>query len=355
MDMFRATLQLPVETIEQPFIKSTSLEYIQPFLKIVGYQGLVDKVSAFFIKNLAQPWQTMFKVFNRCLTSRLTGHDQTKINVMQIFYAVINKVHVDYASLLWWYFIHYVQQKKNDYHSIKDDTPLVIVYTTGKVTIKGMLIPDDLLIVEIRDIQAYKDYKEKYGGVEVLMIQPELVESTQGMNRTPRATRKNIPDEVVQKKKIKGTLVAEETNSLRKYLKIRFKQREPSTTTPPLPIEQHMLHEDIKKLVDGDEKSTTDEFANTKKDDKTDDADDHTDHALIKTQRTGSLEIRTEKMQTPIPSPLRSPRKDLSSYKAIDQELIVFVTPTPSTSTQDHSKPTSNKCKILPRSIAKMN
>ncbi|GJT66172.1 zf-CCHC domain-containing protein [Tanacetum coccineum] len=32
-------------------------------MKIVGYEGIVDKVSAFFTKNLAQPWQTMFKKF----------------------------------------------------------------------------------------------------------------------------------------------------------------------------------------------------------------------------------------------------------------------------------------------------
>ncbi|GJZ48030.1 hypothetical protein Tco_0601862 [Tanacetum coccineum] len=48
-------LVLPVETPKQPFILPTSLEYIQPFLKIVGYQGLVDKVIAFYTKNLAQP------------------------------------------------------------------------------------------------------------------------------------------------------------------------------------------------------------------------------------------------------------------------------------------------------------
>nr|GEU31817.1 retrovirus-related Pol polyprotein from transposon TNT 1-94 [Tanacetum cinerariifolium] len=100
VDMFRATLKLPVETLEQPFIPPASLEYIQPFLKIIVYQGLVDKVSAFYTKNLAHPWQTMFKVFNRCLTSQTFGHDLTKINILQIFQAVVNKVHVDYASLL---------------------------------------------------------------------------------------------------------------------------------------------------------------------------------------------------------------------------------------------------------------
>ncbi|GJT89536.1 hypothetical protein Tco_1078381 [Tanacetum coccineum] len=115
----------------------------------VGYQGVVDKVSAFFMKNLAQSWETMFKVFNRCLTTRTFGHDQKKINILQLFHVVINRTNVDYADLLWWDFMNNVFQKKDviqyprftkliiadlmkkypsispkldeDYHSIKDD------------------------------------------------------------------------------------------------------------------------------------------------------------------------------------------------------------------------------------------
>ncbi|GJR21404.1 hypothetical protein Tco_0969931 [Tanacetum coccineum] len=60
VDMFRANLKIPVETPEQPFILPATLEYIQPFLKIVGYQGFVDKVDAFYTKNLAQPSQTIY-------------------------------------------------------------------------------------------------------------------------------------------------------------------------------------------------------------------------------------------------------------------------------------------------------
>ncbi|GJV52021.1 retrovirus-related pol polyprotein from transposon TNT 1-94 [Tanacetum coccineum] len=109
VDMFRATLKLPVETPKQAFILPANFDYIKPFLRILGYQGSLEKVSAFFTKHLAQPWQTMFKVFNRCLTSWLTGHDQTKINVLQIFHAVINYVQVDYASILWRDFLNCVQ------------------------------------------------------------------------------------------------------------------------------------------------------------------------------------------------------------------------------------------------------
>ncbi|GJQ98059.1 hypothetical protein Tco_0009198 [Tanacetum coccineum] len=51
VDMFRDTLKLPVETPDHPFIEPTDLKFNQRFLKIVGYEGLVDKVSAFFTKN----------------------------------------------------------------------------------------------------------------------------------------------------------------------------------------------------------------------------------------------------------------------------------------------------------------
>ncbi|GKC99152.1 hypothetical protein Tco_1169427 [Tanacetum coccineum] len=70
IDMFRATLKLPVETPDNPFIAPANIQIIESVLNRVGYQGVVDKVSAFYTKFLAQLWQTMFKVFNRCLTTR---------------------------------------------------------------------------------------------------------------------------------------------------------------------------------------------------------------------------------------------------------------------------------------------
>ncbi|GKE60416.1 hypothetical protein Tco_1510783, partial [Tanacetum coccineum] len=55
VNMFHSTLKRLVETPEQPFIPHTSLKFIQQFLKIFGYQCLVDKVSAFYTKKIAQP------------------------------------------------------------------------------------------------------------------------------------------------------------------------------------------------------------------------------------------------------------------------------------------------------------
>ncbi|GJX10805.1 hypothetical protein Tco_0200664 [Tanacetum coccineum] len=152
VDMFRDTLKLPVETLDNPFVAPVNIETIGSFMQTVGYQGVVDKVSAFYTKFLDQPWQTMFKVFNRYLTTKTSGHDQIKINILQLFHVVVNRTNVDYAALLWWDFTNNVFQKKNViqyprfikliiadlmekypsiprrldevYHSIKDDTPL---------------------------------------------------------------------------------------------------------------------------------------------------------------------------------------------------------------------------------------
>ncbi|GKB63908.1 hypothetical protein Tco_0920094 [Tanacetum coccineum] len=204
--------------------------------------------------NLAQPCQTMFKVFNRCLTTRTSGHDQTKINVLQLFHVVINQTHVDYTALLWWDFMNNMFQKKEaiqyprftkliifnlmkkfpnipkrideDYHSIKDDVPLVSVYTIGNVSVRGMLIPDAFLIAEIRETDDFKEYETVFMKVAVPMNQPQPVVSYQGTNRnTPRAHRSPIisagPLETKKRKQTAG-----ESSLPRKSLKITIKQKQ---------------------------------------------------------------------------------------------------------------------------------
>ncbi|GJY90813.1 hypothetical protein Tco_0506009, partial [Tanacetum coccineum] len=157
---------------------------------------------------------------------------------------------------------------EEEYHSIKDDTPLVSVYTTRKVTIKGMLIPPDLITDEIRETQEYKDYAKEFVGVDVPTIKPQPVESTQGENMTPRATRTpNHIDDVVQKKKEKRA--AGETSSPRPSLNIRVRQQKYISTTPIPPpkqenvaaVEEQLLKEDVVKIVECEyEESYASEF-----------------------------------------------------------------------------------------------
>nr|GEW07838.1 hypothetical protein [Tanacetum cinerariifolium] len=135
-------------------------------------------------------------------------------------------------------------------------------------------------------------------------------------------------------------------------------------------VEEKILEEDVEKIIEGgDEESYASEFVDTvfldeedfgnrinlksqkdnpkevddaddetkdeKKDDDADNKDDdQDDHVLIRNQRMVSSKIRTEKMQTPTPSPTRSPKKDLSSDKANNQESTVSVSQPPSISSQ---------------------
>ncbi|GJX64837.1 hypothetical protein Tco_0299180 [Tanacetum coccineum] len=269
VDMFRDTLHLLVETPENPFVAPVNIQTIEAFMNRIGYQGVVDKVSAFYTKNLAQPWQTMFKVFNHCLTTRTPGHDQIKINILQLFHDVINRTNVDYDALLWWDFINNVFQKKEaiqideDYHSIKDDIPLVSVYTIGNVLVRGMLILDEFLTKEICATNDFKEYETVFVGVDVPMNQPQPVVSTQEMHRsTPRAHRTPIVSTANPQGKKRKQNVGE-SSSPRKSQKITIRKRKQSSTLIPPPVaeaqeniakvQEKLDEEEIEKMLEGDE------------------------------------------------------------------------------------------------------
>ncbi|GJS77379.1 hypothetical protein Tco_0727260 [Tanacetum coccineum] len=388
VDMFRATLKLPVETPTHPFIAPATLKFIQSFLNIVGYQGNVDNQK----KDAIQ-----YPRFTKLII----------VDLMKKF-----------ASI--------PQRLEEDYHSIKNDIPLVSVYTTGNVTVKGMLILNEFLTDAIRETQEYKDYAKEFVWVNIPTIQPQPVESTQGTNRTPRAPRTLNPatavvDDVVSEKK-KGERVAGETSSPRSSLKVQIRQQSSFTTTsiPPLSddrerdeiheatlssltmhktakvakeqenvaiVQEKLLEEDINKMVDkdddfdatkfddsiylNDEEDTSDRIelvshkdkpesvdndddAEEKKDDKKDDNnndDDHTDHASIKVHVTVVRRLGKRRCRHPFLHP--SPRIDLSSNMDINQELTASTSLPPATLSKQ-SKPISKRYAHILGAIHKM-
>ncbi|GJW61500.1 hypothetical protein Tco_0110835, partial [Tanacetum coccineum] len=135
-----------------------------------------------------------------------------------------------------------------------------------------------------------------------------------------------------------------ETSSPRKSLKVTIKQKqvdegEKDEESYASKFAASMLHHDVDdsknrleprshnenpEYVDDD-----DENEKEKKDEKKDDVkdkhnDDHINHVLVGTHEIGSLENRTEKMQTPILITPRSPRINLSSDKNIASDLALW-------------------------------
>ncbi|GJV16713.1 hypothetical protein Tco_1362036 [Tanacetum coccineum] len=175
------TLHLPVETPENLFVAPANIHTIEAFMNIVGYQGVIDKVSAFFMKNMAQPWQTMFKKKEAIYYPRF----------IKLIIADLMKKYLNIPKRL-----------EEDYHSIKDDVPL------------------------IRETNDFKEYETVFIKVDVPMNQPQPVVSTQGTHRiTPSAHRSPTvfasPPETKKRHQIEG-----KSSSPRNSLKITIKRNQ---------------------------------------------------------------------------------------------------------------------------------
>ncbi|GJU49633.1 hypothetical protein Tco_1219188 [Tanacetum coccineum] len=70
---------------------------------------------------------------------------------------------------------------------------LTIASFLRKIVQKVVRLPVDLLIEDIRRTEAYQEYVEEYARLDVLMIQPSLVMSTQGTHRTLSAPSFVVP------------------------------------------------------------------------------------------------------------------------------------------------------------------
>ncbi|GKD34193.1 hypothetical protein Tco_1249702, partial [Tanacetum coccineum] len=231
-----------------------------------------------------------------------------------------------------WDFIHYVQQKK-EVIQYPRFTKLIIADIIEKYESIPNRLEEEYHV--IKDDTPF-DYEKEFVRVDIPMIQPQLVESAQGANRTPSATRTPNPANVVQRKR-KGKQVVGETKrediheatlirlALHKTAKIVEEQEN------MVAVQEKILKDDVDKIVEReDEESYASEFADfvfldeedsstriepeshkenletidddeEKKDDKKDDDDDDdddNDKALIRTRRTGSLKTRTKKMHT---------------------------------------------------------
>nr|GEY96815.1 hypothetical protein [Tanacetum cinerariifolium] len=111
---------------------------------------------------------------------------------------------------------------KEGYHTIKDDTPLVNMYTSREVTVRGMQIPNDLMRDEIKDTQAYKDYMKDDD-----RERDEIIEATQLSLAIDKTSK-----------------VYEEQQNV-------------------VVVEIRILEEDVEKLVKGEDESSGSDFADT--------------------------------------------------------------------------------------------
>ncbi|GKA27177.1 hypothetical protein Tco_0713345 [Tanacetum coccineum] len=253
VDMLRDALKLPVETLENSLIVPADLKYIPRFLRIVGYEGIVDKKDSI-----------QYPRFTKLIIADL----------MKKFPSIAPRL-------------------EEDYHSIKDDVPLGNVYTIRNVMVRGLLIPSDLLTDEIRASKEYTAYEEKF------VRKPSTTS-------TPPPGDDKERDDIAEASILSLTLhkialAAEAQENVAKVQDKIIKEDIDKFFDDEEDNSYASAFSDLEKKDDGKDD-----------DDKDVDDDDHVDHALVRKKVSGSSEIRNEKMQTPILSPPRSPGKDFS-------------------------------------------
>ncbi|GJS44297.1 hypothetical protein Tco_0569340 [Tanacetum coccineum] len=222
LDHFRTIFHLPQanDNNHASFVPPPSFSNMVPFYKqVLGFTMELKTVSNFKIPGLLQPWQTLCKIFSKCLTTRVTGWDQPPLQIMQMLYCFVNNIHVDYAELMWegiYYSLHHpatsipyprftkiiishymtifpdISRRAQDaYHNLQDDDIMKNIFNSGRNKNKvGMRIPAWMITEEMKLTEHYKMYAEVFG-LDVPLTQSQPTESTQGTHRTPSAPRQS--------------------------------------------------------------------------------------------------------------------------------------------------------------------
>ncbi|GJS10791.1 retrovirus-related pol polyprotein from transposon TNT 1-94 [Tanacetum coccineum] len=163
LDDFRTMFHLPQanDNNHDSFVPPPSFLDMVPFYKQqLGFTMELKTSLSFKTTSLLQPWQTLCKIFSKCLTTRVTGWDQPPLQIMKMMYCFVNNIHVDYAELLWeglYYSLHHLtssisylrftkiiishymtcfpdisRHARDMYHNLQDDDIMKNIFNSGR-------------------------------------------------------------------------------------------------------------------------------------------------------------------------------------------------------------------------------
>ncbi|GJT70313.1 hypothetical protein Tco_1029599 [Tanacetum coccineum] len=352
LDDFRTIFHLPQanDNNNALFVPPPSFSDMVPFYKqVLGFSMELKKVSNFKIPGLLQPWQTLCKIFSKCLTTRVTGWDQPPLQIMQMLYCFVNNIHVDYAELMWegiYYSLHHpatsipypqftkiiishymtifpeISRRARDaYHNLQDDDIMKNIFNSGRNKNKvGMRIPPWMITKEMKLTEHYKMYAEVFG-LDVPMIQ-------QSARLTPPAPVPTTEkaDEMILQDMIQVSLAEQKS------------REEQEARENVALVAEHLAAEEIEKLVE--ESENVDDSSPTRHDDtsipdtriepRSDKEKDEITDEVFELRRRAKGKNVEESRISPIPSPTRSPR-NLSTLVSPDTEKLQELTVTHST------------------------
>ncbi|GJW76024.1 retrovirus-related pol polyprotein from transposon TNT 1-94 [Tanacetum coccineum] len=278
------------------FVPPPSFSDMVPFYKqVLGFTMELKTVSNFKIPGLLQPWQTLCKIFSKCLTTRVTGWNQLSLQIMQMLYCFVNNIHVDYAELMWegiYYSLHHpatsipyprftkiiishymtifpdISRRARDaYHNLQDGDIIKNIFNSRRNKNKvGMRIPAWMITNEMKLIEHYKMYAEVFG-LDVPLTQLQPTECTQGTHRTTSAPRS--PNPAMEPAESMQTAKKADEMILQDMLQVSLAEQksheEQEARENVALVYEHLAAEEIEKLVE--ESENVDDSSPTRHDD----------------------------------------------------------------------------------------
>ncbi|GJU14531.1 retrovirus-related pol polyprotein from transposon TNT 1-94, partial [Tanacetum coccineum] len=192
---FRTIFQLPQATNNnhELFVDAPKFPEMVPFyINNIGFTMELRSPSNFKTTGLVQPWQTLCKMFSRCLATRVTGlhysleHPSTLIPYPRFTKLIVSHYMTAYPEIS--------RRVRDKYHNLKHDEMVKSIFNSRKNKAGfGMKIPNWMITDEMKLTENYRMYDAVFG-VDVPTTQSQPIESTQGMHRITSALRTPNPD-----------------------------------------------------------------------------------------------------------------------------------------------------------------
>ncbi|GKA70827.1 hypothetical protein Tco_0776966 [Tanacetum coccineum] len=168
----------------------------------LGFSLTLRSPSNFMSKGLPQPWQTLCKIFARCLTTRVIGYDQPPV---ELYYSLTHLTSlIPYPRFTKIIINHYMiehpdiyRRVHDNYHIDENDDLVKNIFSSRKNKEGiGLKIPNLMLTDEMKLTAHYQMYIAVFR-VDVPTTQSQPIESIQRTHRTTSTPR--IPNPEVTK------------------------------------------------------------------------------------------------------------------------------------------------------------
>nr|GEV65628.1 hypothetical protein [Tanacetum cinerariifolium] len=157
----------------QSFAELPFEEEILAFIRFLGHNAAIRRLTDVNINKLYQPWISFATIINKCLTGKSFGYDSLRLSQAQIMWGLYHKRNVNHAYLMWEDFVyqveHKISKKSNEMYYPRFTKVIIHHFMSKDPSIPrrnkntqqlGALLPIELTNEEIKNYNAYKEYYE---------------------------------------------------------------------------------------------------------------------------------------------------------------------------------------------------